>query len=667
MELLSPKLETILMTTNMFRHYIPSIAAMIALSFVIVAATFPFQPKADVTSAATGVIGNAFSSLPSGVCIEPPSDMTNWWDADNISGTTARDFLGAADGLLSSGATTAPGKVHNAFRFPGPSFNSNGSRIDRSGGFIGLPRNFFPYPVSGRSDTPFTIEFWFNVAPGDSGVMFGQQGQSPYNSVGGYVPGVWITLAGTVGMEMFWGGGRRIESNRSVTDAQWHHLAVVFDGTSETLFIDGANVGSMTFEQRAYRGGYDYNFGTGVSHGRRNSPGGWHAFKGMMDEISLYSRALSSDEIGGIHNAGEFGKCKLECNNNLIQQGEVCDGVELAGQTCETVAGIGYTGTLACANNCLGYDTSGCIAPKACSDGIDNDGDGAIDFPNDQGCSSADDDNEVNPTCIDLIDNDGDGLIDFPADPGCTDAHDDDETDPPTPRTVLLKKNSKPIIILEPALNLREFISLSTNCATCDILPDPDPRNILGGTAEADEGFVTRVQLFDTVDNTFSHIIIAVGDFELQTRVFNDDGMEYSGIGEDPDTQYLPSFLADGDNEYYFKVRQGTRFESLDVTPYILPINNRTDLKNSELTYYLLAGEDSSGKGHLMLTKGRIWIVSSLGISDDNPPELYTFFQSRGDIDDCIQALENYPDNHMLLETPSDFQLMLDMMSLCQR
>ena len=38
--------------------------------------------------------------------------------------------------------------------------------------------------------------------------------------------------------------------------------------------------------------------------------------------------------------------------------------------------------------------------------------------------------------CSDAIDNDSDGLIDFPADPGCSSAIDDDETDPPVDVTV---------------------------------------------------------------------------------------------------------------------------------------------------------------------------------------------------------------------------------------
>lgn len=67
-----------------------------------------------------------------------------------------------------------------------------------------------------------------------------------------------------------------------------------------------------------------------------------------------------------------------------------------------------------------------------CSDNIDNDGDGYIDYPYDPGCESAADDNELDefvPQCSDGLDNDGDGYIDFPEDPGCDSAADNDETD----------------------------------------------------------------------------------------------------------------------------------------------------------------------------------------------------------------------------------------------
>jgi len=57
--------------------------------------------------------------------------------------------------------------------------------------------------------------------------------------------------------------------------------------------------------------------------------------------------------------------------------------------------------------------------PRVCSDGIDNDGDGLVDYPQDPGCRSANDFAEKHPACSDGLDNDGDGLVDFPDDTGC--------------------------------------------------------------------------------------------------------------------------------------------------------------------------------------------------------------------------------------------------------
>ncbi|HEY4182636.1 MAG TPA: hypothetical protein VGM90_37655 [Kofleriaceae bacterium] len=71
--------------------------------------------------------------------------------------------------------------------------------------------------------------------------------------------------------------------------------------------------------------------------------------------------------------------------------------------------------------------------PKTqCNDGVDNDGDGDVDFPDDLGCTSLTDDSEnslPSPACMDGRDNDGDGKIDFPDDPGCFLPQADDETD----------------------------------------------------------------------------------------------------------------------------------------------------------------------------------------------------------------------------------------------
>ncbi len=81
---------------------------------------------------------------------------------------------------------------------------------------------------------------------------------------------------------------------------------------------------------------------------------------------------------------------------------------------------------------CGGDDGGGAFGKAQCHDGQDNDGDGKIDFPDDDGCIGDDDDDEsdaASPKCKDGRDNDGDGKIDFPTDPGCFAPNQDDEED----------------------------------------------------------------------------------------------------------------------------------------------------------------------------------------------------------------------------------------------
>ena len=75
------------------------------------------------------------------------------------------------------------------------------------------------------------------------------------------------------------------------------------------------------------------------------------------------------------------------------------------------------------------------FGPPECSDGLDNDGDGLVDFPADCGCTDPSDNSEAPNTateCNDGIDNDGDGLVDL-ADCGWNDVCDNSEA--PNPAT----------------------------------------------------------------------------------------------------------------------------------------------------------------------------------------------------------------------------------------
>ena len=88
---------------------------------------------------------------------------------------------------------------------------------------------------------------------------------------------------------------------------------------------------------------------------------------------------LNGQTCASVVGEGSFGrlKCKSDCSgfdisgcsdisggntcgNTSIDTGENCDGNLLNGQTCATVKGAGYTGTLLCKSDCSDFDTSNC-------------------------------------------------------------------------------------------------------------------------------------------------------------------------------------------------------------------------------------------------------------------------------------------------------------------
>jgi hypothetical protein len=205
--------------------------------------------------------------------------------------------VGTNNATLENGASYAPGEVGLAFSLSG------------SNSYVALPNNFFPYPTTGTSAQPFTFEVWFNTTSG--GVIFGQQAGPPYGSLTGMVPGLYVGTDGELRAEMFWSGsGAPLTSTSTVTNGLFHHAAVTYDGSDEVLYLDGAAVASTSlFTQTAYASTYYYQFGTGYTKGWPGGNGSWYQFDGLIDEPSLYSRALTAQEVLTIYQAGSAGKC----------------------------------------------------------------------------------------------------------------------------------------------------------------------------------------------------------------------------------------------------------------------------------------------------------------------------------------------------------------------
>lgn len=100
----------------------------------------------------------------------------------------------------------------------------------------------------------------------------------------------------------------------------------------------------------------------------------------------------------------------VECGNNIKESDEVCDGTDLGSHTCVSE---GFdSGELACAEDCLGFNTSECTVVTSCPDA---DGDGyesAACGGNDCDDTDANINHVMEEICEDGLDNNCDGEVD---------------------------------------------------------------------------------------------------------------------------------------------------------------------------------------------------------------------------------------------------------------
>lgn len=227
-------------------------------------------------------------------CMPPPPGLVAWWPGDG----NANDLIGTNNGQLLGNATASgSGIVGQAFSLDGVNAAVNvgtNSFFDLSGGLA-----------------DFTIEAWVKPAAMPSfSTGFASK------SVGDFDGWVFGIFSG--GNLLFSGAGNWfVGSGPGVVAAgAWSHVAVTHTAGTYTLYCNGNQVGSG--------GGGTWTGSTaplrfGVDPPQQN-------YNGLLDELSIYSRALSSNEVAAIYAAGSAGKCQQEQIRMSIRisQVEVC-------------------------------------------------------------------------------------------------------------------------------------------------------------------------------------------------------------------------------------------------------------------------------------------------------------------------------------------------------
>jgi len=225
------------------------------------------------------------------VCTPPPPNMVSWWPGDG----SASDIQGGNNGTLLGGATFAAGKVGQAFDFNG--VNGEVSIAHTSA------LNF------GHNDS-FSVDAWLKPDPSVLGT--GRAAVSLTYVCSPEVIALGLNTDGTINFEIRDSNNIAVDVNSpsSIVDGQWHHLTGVRDTISHTvtLYLDGASVASLPDTTTG-------TFTRADAQDRIGSiavacPTNRYFWKGQIDEVEVFNRALSPSEVQAICNASSAGKCK---------------------------------------------------------------------------------------------------------------------------------------------------------------------------------------------------------------------------------------------------------------------------------------------------------------------------------------------------------------------
>ena len=227
-------------------------------------------------------------------CVPAPSGLVGWWPGEG----NANDVTGNNNGTLVNDVDFAPGEAGEAFSFDG------------ANSYVSIPDS----PLLDSLTTSITIELWLKtdqVTSDWTGIV--TKGNSAWRLQA-------TPEANTVDFTVSVSAGS-LTGSRSINDGQWHHVAGVYDGTNMFLYVDGTLDGSMPatglMPQNSDPLAIGANVQAYVPPCGCNEPG--YFFNGLIDEVSIYNRALAAQEIQAIYNAGISGKCPLGAPGIIFQ------------------------------------------------------------------------------------------------------------------------------------------------------------------------------------------------------------------------------------------------------------------------------------------------------------------------------------------------------------
>ncbi|MFA7402346.1 MAG: Ig-like domain-containing protein, partial [Pelobacteraceae bacterium] len=233
----------------------------------------PGQNILDITS--RGLAGDASDPVTIPVELLPANqrdtDIAGLWHLDG----NWQDYSGNGNhGTPNNGAAFTAERIEGAAAGSFDGVNDYASIADSAGLDV---------------TTAMTLEAW--IKPND--VSSSRQIISKYGASGNYSYQIGLAATGQIRCDIS-GNGSTVDSlvstNAPITLNAWQHVAATFNAGALKLYVNGVEVASKTSTITALKAGT-----TPLNIGR--DPAGQYFFNGLIDEVAVYKRALTMEEI----------------------------------------------------------------------------------------------------------------------------------------------------------------------------------------------------------------------------------------------------------------------------------------------------------------------------------------------------------------------------------
>lgn len=225
-------------------------------------------------------------------CVPVPAGLVSWYTGND---TFADSGPAANTGAPQGSVPFAPGRVGNGFQIS-------------AGGFVQAP----DVPALALS-SQITLAAW--IVPNSLGGRVIDK-----ITAGGQDGWLLDTVSGTVRLII---GGTLLNGTSPIPTGTPSFVVGTYDGTTLTVYLNGVADGSVAGPGAIPTNALPLRLGADQTDGSR--------FDGVLDELDIYSRALSAAEILALFNAGPAGKCVSGVSFAAsVPSGSIFAGVALA-------------------------------------------------------------------------------------------------------------------------------------------------------------------------------------------------------------------------------------------------------------------------------------------------------------------------------------------------